>query len=52
VISEEELTMVMKSLGHSLQREEIKDMLLAADVDGNGEIDYHEFVKMMKIVAE
>lgn len=46
-ISEVELRDVMKSLGELLSEREIKQMIEEADGDGDGEIDFHEFKKMM-----
>jgi len=48
MISEEELKMAMINLGERLTKEEIKAMIAAADVDGNGQIDYQEFIAMMR----
>lgn len=47
-ITEEELKGALLNLGERLTSEEIKDMIRAADKDGNGSIDYNEFVEMMK----
>jgi len=46
-ISAEELRQIMKNLGENLTDEEINDMVNEADLDGDGEIDYMEFVRMM-----
>ncbi|KIY65364.1 calmodulin-like protein [Cylindrobasidium torrendii FP15055 ss-10] len=46
-ISRVELEQVMKSLGENLSGVELDAMIKEADVDGNGTIDYKEFVKMM-----
>uniref|UniRef100_A0A7S1EQ50 EF-hand domain-containing protein n=1 Tax=Timspurckia oligopyrenoides TaxID=708627 RepID=A0A7S1EQ50_9RHOD len=46
-ISASELKQVMNSLGENLSDEEIEQMLKEADVNGDGEIDYDEFVKML-----
>ena len=37
----------MKSLGYDAKKEEIKKMIADADRDGNGYIDYEEFLEMM-----
>lgn len=49
-ISEEELSLVMKSLGHELKKNEIHEMMEAADTDHNGRIDFEEFKSVMKSV--
>jgi calmodulin len=46
-ITEEELRQALLNLGERLTGEQIRDMLSAADKDGNGLIDYSEFVAMM-----
>lgn len=47
-ITEEELKQALLNLGERLTGEELKGMIAAADKDGNGLIDYSEFVAMMK----
>ena len=47
-ISKEELKQVMKNLGERLTNEEIDQMVKEADDNGDGMVDYKEFVKMMK----
>ena len=37
----------MHSLGEKLTDAEIEEMMREADDDGDGEVDYNEFVKMM-----
>ena len=37
----------MANLGESLDTYEIKEMIREADVDGDGHINYEEFVRMM-----
>ena len=37
----------MKNLGEKLTDEEVDKMIREADVDGYGQINYEEFVKMM-----
>ena len=37
----------MANFGGKLTDEEVDEMIRAADVDGDGQIDYEEFVKMM-----
>ena len=34
-------------LGQQLTKEEVEEFMKEADVDGNGKLDYDEFVKMM-----
>ncbi len=40
--------MVMTQIGQQLTTEELDDMMKAADANGDGRIDYREFVKMMQ----
>jgi len=47
LISSEELAQVMKSLGERLTGQEVDAMMSEADVDGDGQINFQEFVKMM-----
>lgn len=37
----------MTNLGEKLTNEEVEEMLREADVDGDGKINYEEFVKLM-----
>merc|ERR1739841_396750 len=46
-ISAAELMHVMTSMGEKLTKEEARQMINEADVNGDGEIDYNEFVTMM-----
>ena len=46
-ITTKELGTVMRSLGQSPTDEELKDMLNEVDIDGNGIIDFSEFITMM-----
>ncbi|KAJ3356891.1 hypothetical protein HDU91_005500 [Kappamyces sp. JEL0680] len=46
-ISSAELRHVMTNLGEKLTDEEVDEMIREADVDGDGQINYEEFVKMM-----
>jgi len=46
-ISAAELRHVMTSLGEKLTDKEVDEMIREADVDGDGQINYDEFVKMM-----
>ena len=38
---------MMNNLGEKLTEEEIEEMILEADIDGDGQINYEEFVKLM-----
>merc|ERR1712179_677856 len=46
-ISTKELKKVTTMLGQQLTKEEVEEFMKEADVDGNGKLDYDEFVKMM-----
>ncbi|XP_062207196.1 calmodulin-2/4-like [Phragmites australis] len=46
-ISAAELRHVMSNLGEKLTDEEVDEMVREADVDGDGRINYEEFVKVM-----
>lgn len=46
-ISGDELRSIMKSLGEDLTEEEIQQMMREADKNGDGEIDYEEFVQLL-----
>lgn len=37
----------MMNLGEKLTEEEVEEMIREADVDGDGQVNYDEFVKMM-----
>jgi len=47
-ISMSELAYVMKALGETLETDEIAVMVSEADTDGDGNIDFEEFEKLMK----
>ncbi|CAK9165025.1 unnamed protein product [Ilex paraguariensis] len=49
-ISANELRHVMINLGEKLTDEEVEQMIREADLDGDGQVDYEEFVKMMTTV--
>ena len=38
---------VTTMLGQQLSKEEVDEFMKEADVDGNGKLDYDEFVKML-----
>lgn len=46
-IDMKELKKVANMLGAMLSKEEVDEFMKEADVDGNGKLDYDEFVKMM-----
>ncbi|XP_033736474.1 neo-calmodulin-like [Pecten maximus] len=46
-ITTEELGTVMRSLGQSPNEQDLQDMINEVDVDGNGIIDFTEFLAMM-----
>ncbi len=46
-ISCQELYHIMTTLGDKLTEEEVEEMLREGDLDGNGFINYEEFVRMM-----
>merc|ERR1711976_86789 len=46
-ITTKELGTVMRSLGQNPSEDELQDMVNEVDIDGNGEIDFEEFLQMM-----
>ena len=46
-ISPAELRYVMTKMGQELTDEEVDQMIQEADLDGDGQVNYREFVKMM-----
>ena len=47
LISNEELFHIIRTFGETLTDEEIQEIITEADVDGDGFINYEEFVRMM-----
>jgi len=47
LISAAELRHIMTNIGEKLTEEEVDEMLREAEVDSDGHINYHEFVKML-----
>ncbi|KAJ3006795.1 UNVERIFIED_CONTAM: hypothetical protein HDU68_003885, partial [Siphonaria sp. JEL0065] len=45
-----QLRQVMQNLGENLTEQEINEMFCEADIDGDGKIDFEEFVSMMVCV--
>ncbi|KAG6664809.1 hypothetical protein I3843_02G103100 [Carya illinoinensis] len=50
-ISASELRHVMINLGEKLTDEEVQQMIREADLDGDGQVNYEEFVKMMMAIG-
>ncbi|EPS61190.1 hypothetical protein M569_13611 [Genlisea aurea] len=50
-ISPNELRQVMISLGEKLSDEEVEQMIKEADLDGDGLVNYDDFVKLMTAVG-
>ncbi|KAM0870215.1 hypothetical protein ACQ4PT_040160 [Festuca glaucescens] len=48
-ISKAELRHVMISLGEKLTDEEVEGMIAEADLDGDGQVNFEEFVRMMML---
>jgi calmodulin len=46
-ITAKELANVMRSLNQDPSEQELQDMIAEVDVDGNGRIDFEEFVSLM-----
>jgi len=47
VITTEDLDAVMQQLGRRPSAEELRDMVLAADSEGSGSVDFQRFCRMM-----
>ncbi|XP_073303515.1 calmodulin-1-like [Primulina huaijiensis] len=50
-ISATELRHVMINLGEKLSDDEVEQMIREADLDGDGQVNYDEFVKMMMTIG-
>jgi calmodulin len=48
LISAEELKLTMNNLGEPLTDHEVKSMIEAADIDGDGRINFQEFSRLMQ----
>ena len=48
ILTIQELSTVMKSLGLQASQEELQEMMTEADEDGSGSIEFEEFLSMMK----
>lgn len=46
-ITTRDLSTVMCSLGQNLTEADLQDMINEVDADGNGTVDFHEFLTMM-----
>lgn len=46
-----QLRHVMINLGEKLTDEEVEQMIKEADLDGDGQVNYEEFVKMMMTIG-
>ena len=46
-IDSKELKQVVTRMGHVLTNAEADELMKEADLDGDGKLDYNEFVKMM-----
>ena len=51
-ISKDELSDAMKAFGKDVSDEELEEMIIAADKDGNRQIDFEEFLTMMTLKLE
>ena len=52
VIDRNELLLVMEQLGERLSDQEADEMMQEADCNGDGQIDFEEFVKMMAATSD
>ena len=51
-ISSDELLGVMRAMGQNPTEDELLNLVMEVDVDGNGTIDFPEFLDMMKKKAD
>merc|ERR1712224_1021862 len=49
LITEEEIRLTMRNLGEELTESEIKAMVMAADLNGDGLIDFQEFSTLLAV---
>ena len=47
-ISTKELLQVMRSIGQNPTEDEILELVMESDINGDGTIDFQEFIEMMK----
>ena len=47
-ISTEELLLVLRAMGQNPTEDELNSLVMEVDIDGNGTIDFEEFIEMMK----
>merc|ERR1719422_641473 len=47
-ISESELRQIMNNIGEDVTDEEIKEMMIEADLDGDGQVSFKEFAAMIQ----
>ncbi|MFZ3467535.1 EF-hand domain-containing protein [Streptomyces sp. 4.24] len=52
LIGAEELKQVMKTLGEELSSEEAAEMVRASDIDGDEQINYEEFEKLLSVHSD
>ena len=47
-ITTKELLYVMRSIGQNPTEDEVLELIMESDLNGDGTIDFHEFLNMMK----
>ena len=47
-ITSQEFRLAMLAHGHSISKEQVQEMIVRFDKDGNGTINFPEFVQMMR----